>query len=204
MDQVEPNFESSTFLKDVKGALDAYYYNKSDAFNPFIHQRKLKKETLPEEKKIIWKDNEEELQNFIIDPEKIDKIYYMVNYSYKGGDTYEMIARVNRGGDDDSSSPLHSPFYVEIEFSICDHDGFECNKNHHPKRGNIFVGIDAKLFAEHCLRRVNKKYKEYPIMKNALVEGGLLNDDDDKDYRCRCGCENISLKKQPRIKLIFN
>ena len=177
--KTHPNFKS--LIPRIEDMLNIYRYysdwnnEDDDVFNPFIYQGKLKKVALPEEKKTIWKNDDEELQSFIIDPEKIDRIYYM---AYKRGrdkygeydecdrmyETHEMIARIDRSSSDgDDSLP---PLYFNLECCICDHDGFECKSDHPPRKGGyIFVSTNVKLFMKNCLWKVPSRTEVYKCLK---------------------------------------
>ena len=98
------------------------------------YQHTFNKTTAPWEMK-NWM--EDELENFMIDHMKIDRVYYIYHFDDDcSGQDFELIARMTY-----KSQPL----YVQMNAG-CDYTGFDCQGD-----GSIYVSRDADMFMKTVL-----------------------------------------------------
>ena len=121
---------------------------------PLLFQYMFDRRTTPWEK-TLW--NDEELENFNIDLEFIDRLYY-INYveTVEEIQYFEMIARMNY---------KEKKVYVEL-LAACTVDfGFDCQGE-----GTIFISEDASIFMQLVLKKRNKKNLIYQSLREDGIQ----------------------------------
>ena len=150
--QTHPNFKS--FVEDVQDAETIYEW----VGYAISFQEHFDKTTTPSE--LYDNFENDKLQNFKIDLEKIDRLYYINldkedNYKNEFGDqTYHLIARMQYNDE--------SPIYVEI---------FAKDPYSHQIVGHIYVSRNVTAFMKHVLSE--KIRYNNPLIYEFLREDGI-------------------------------
>ena len=106
------------------------------------------------------------LQEFKIDLEKVDRLYYIYHYDDNvSGRKFEMIARMEYE---------EAPLYVELSAG-CDYTGFDCQGG-----GQIFVSRDANLFMKLVLAEEKDLNKN--LIYKSLREDRIYVEEETDDY----------------------
>ena len=140
--KTHPKFKCS-FDLDIKNINDIVFFEKGDAFNPFLYQGKFRKGVIIKKKESI-----EELHSFVIIPEQINKIYYISKETDDMDENiieYLMVARI-----DDSFNPY---YYIILQAYCCRCGGFNCDKCYCMKEGRILIFFDKSILRRLLGRR---------------------------------------------------
>ena len=145
--KTHPNFKC-TFDPSIKDINDIVFFEEGDAFNPFLYQEIFEKKALTEEMK---EEDEDKLQSFKIDPEKIDRIYYIDKEIFEETkvNEYNMLARIDN----------NPPLYIDFRVFGCCCRSFKCDNCE--GNGNIFIFSDVNVFMTICKKRLDEVNEEY-------------------------------------------
>ena len=143
--QTHPNFQSKVYY--IKTAQDIY----TKINEALVYQHMFERTTTPWE---IHTWNYEQLQQTVIDLEKIDRLYYIYYNKDGDGSEFRLIARMNFS--------YNNFFYVDLKAS-CDFSGFECRGG-----GTISVSKYPEFFEKNIVASNE--------IKNFILEDIVVND----------------------------
>jgi len=171
--KTHPNFKSVYF--EVKNADDMDDY----VGNPLCHQSDFYRSTMPWEK-TLWEDKE--LENFEIDLEFVDRLYY-IYYATKNAGTkleeaFQIVARMDYKG---------RKVYFEL-LAICTFWGFMIAGG-----GLIFVSEDPNLFMKLIM---TNKHPSDLIYQSLREDGIRVEEPTEYDVCCRLQ------RSPPTLKLL--
>lgn len=126
----------------------------SECMEPaFSYQFMFERKTSPWEMS-SW--NQDELQNFKVETEKIDRVYYVKCSDDDFGSDFYLLCRMKHGDK-----------HVFVEFAAgCDYTGFDCQGG-----GDIYVTSNPNTFYNEAIQNVDDKENHTVILK-ALLEDG--------------------------------
>ena len=125
MMEICPDFQSA--VSKIESASDVHNHLREALDNQHLFEKRF---INPSERKKI------DINNFTIQPDNINRLYYLETFMSDTGKDFELIARIEST-------------YVHLNAS-CDNTGFECQG-----MGTILVGIDPNFFMKSVLVKIN-------------------------------------------------
>ena len=125
MMEICPDFQSA--VSKIESASDVHNHLREALDNQHLFKKRF---INPSERKKI------DINNFTIQPDNINRLYYLETFMSDTGKDFELIARIKST-------------YVHLNAS-CDNTGFECQG-----MGTILVGIDPNFFMKSVLVKIN-------------------------------------------------